>query len=112
MPKAKNSGVQPRKWYRALDIARYFIYKADDDTDADRITNLQLQKLIYYAQGIHLAMYGCPIFKDQIKAWNYGPVVPRVYRLYRKHKANGIPRERSFNPNNVDEALRDFLDEI
>jgi uncharacterized phage-associated protein len=43
------------------------------------ITNLKLQKLLYYAQAWHLAFYGRPLFGERIEAWVHGPVVPPVF---------------------------------
>ncbi|MBL8777063.1 MAG: DUF4065 domain-containing protein [Acidimicrobiales bacterium] len=36
---------------------------------------MKLQKLLYYAQGWHLAWYGRPLFAERIEAWEMGPVV-------------------------------------
>lgn len=43
------------------------------------ITNLQLQKILYYVQGYFLKDYGYPAFDADIEAWQYGPVVPEAY---------------------------------
>lgn len=45
----------------------------------DIITNLQLQKVLYYVQGYFLKKYGYPAFDAYIEAWQYGPVVPEAY---------------------------------
>lgn len=39
---------------------------------------MQLQKLLYYAQAWSLAWDGTPLFSDRIEAWRMGPVVPSV----------------------------------
>ncbi len=39
-----------------FDVAKYFLAQADEDA-GDLISNLKLQKLVYYAQGFHLALY-------------------------------------------------------
>jgi len=96
--------------YSALDVANYFLFKAERDEEL--LSNLKLQKLIYYAQGIHLAYCGRPIFKDIIKAWAYGPVVPALYKAYKQYGAGGIPVDESFNPKSIDKNMREFLDEI
>ena len=96
--------------YSALDIANYFLFKAGQEEEL--LSNLKLQKLVYYAQGIHLAYYGKPIFKDVIKAWTFGPVIPTLYNAYKEHGASGISVPESFNPKNIDKKMRDFLDEI
>lgn len=65
----------------AQDVARFFIqYYNDNDLP---ITNLMLNKLLYFAQGHCLAEYGRPLFAEPIEAWEYGPVVPAVYREYK-----------------------------
>ncbi len=51
-------------------------------------TPLQLIKLAYLAHGWHLAFYGEPLFKDNVEAWEYGPVFPHLYREVR-HFRNG-----------------------
>lgn len=48
------------------------------------VDNLKLQKLLYYCQGVHLVAYKKPLFDTPIEAWRYGPVVPNLYRKYKK----------------------------
>ena len=66
------------------DIADYFL--ACGNEFGDSITNLRLQKLVYYAQAWYLANYGKPIFSTDFEAWVHGPVIPA---LYHKYKTNG-----------------------
>ena len=65
----------------AHDIAKFIIQKSQTP-----ISNLKLQKLLYYAQGWHLGIYEEPIFTEQIQAWIHGPVVPAVFQTYREFK--------------------------
>ena len=44
-----------------------------------QVTNLKLQKTLYYVQGYYLARFGKPLFADEIVNWAYGPVVPEAY---------------------------------
>lgn len=45
------------------------------------ITNLQLQKILYIAHMIHMGRTGQPLIDDEyFEAWDYGPVLPSVYR--------------------------------
>lgn len=48
----------------------------------DLISNLKLQKLLYYCQGIHLGEYDKPMFENSIKRWYCGPVVERIFYKY------------------------------
>ena len=58
----------------AIDVANELIRVAHENGKS--ISNMKLQKLLYLAQGIHLALEnGAPLFEDTIEAWKYGPVV-------------------------------------
>lgn len=59
-------------------------------TDVEYLTNLKLQKLLYYAQGCYLALYDKPLFKEPILAWGYSPVVESVYDTYKHNRYDGI----------------------
>jgi uncharacterized phage-associated protein len=39
------------------------------------VGDVKLHKLLYYAQGHHLAAFGEPLFGETISAWDMGPVV-------------------------------------
>lgn len=65
----------------ASEFAKYFIASFQRKNKA--ISNLKLQKLLYYAQAWHLALYDRPLFSDDIEAWVHGPVVRQVFREYR-----------------------------
>jgi uncharacterized phage-associated protein len=54
------------------------------------ITNLKLQKLLYYAQAWNLVFTGDPLFDDAFEAWVHGPVVPRVFRRFKEYRWNVI----------------------
>ena len=75
--------------YKALDIANKIISKTDLE-HGDTISNLKLQKMMYYQQGFHLAYFGTPLFAEDIVAWQYGPVVPYVYKEYKSFESNSI----------------------
>lgn len=79
--------------YKAIDIAKKLIKMADDDiaNGGDNITNLKLQKLLYYQQGYHLAAFDTPLFDESVEAWIYGPVVPVVYDYFQPYGATSLP---------------------
>jgi uncharacterized phage-associated protein len=69
----------------AYEAAKYIIKSLPVD-------NLKLQKLLYYSQAVHLVLYNkTPLFPEEIEAWDYGPVVPEVYRKYKTHGFDTIP---------------------
>lgn len=61
----------------AIDIAKYIINKCNVENNP--ISNLQLQKILYYIQRDFLKKYNIILFNDSIEAWRFGPVVPEVY---------------------------------
>jgi uncharacterized phage-associated protein len=95
----------------ALDVAGYFLAQKDEDA-GELISNLKIQKLLYYAQGYHLAIYNKPLFHDDIEAWTHGPVVPEVYHRFKSFGDGDIPRPESLNFDKFDAQTREFLDEI
>lgn len=79
---------------KARDVAEYLLQLSD--TETNDITNLKLQKLVYYAQGFHLAMYDKPLFADPIEAWQYGPVVSELYHAYKQNGSQIITPTDSY----------------
>lgn len=73
---------------KALDVAYYFLLKANKE--GDLITNLKLQKLLYYAQVWYLVNFDKPLFDDNLYAWDLGPVVKEVYLQFKQHKGHPI----------------------
>lgn len=73
-----------------FDVANYFLVLVDREA-GDSITQLKLQKLIYFAQGIHLALFDKALFEEEIKAWKHGPVVPALRSIFGNFRDNVIP---------------------
>ena len=46
------------------------------------ISQLKLQKMVYFAHGYHLSQFGRPLIIEDIEAWKFGPVVPDIYIQY------------------------------
>jgi uncharacterized phage-associated protein len=74
--------------YSANDIAKYAINRCSEA--GSPISNLQLQKILYYIQGYFLAVFNTSAFEDEIYAWRLGPVVPDVYYNYNYFGADSI----------------------
>ncbi|GHT67147.1 hypothetical protein AGMMS50239_29810 [Bacteroidia bacterium] len=80
--------------YKVLDIANKIIKIASDNDAGELVSNMKLQKLLYYQQGFHLAYFsGKPLFEENIEAWMYGPVVPSIYEKYKTEGSNGLNYE-------------------
>jgi uncharacterized phage-associated protein len=96
--------------YSALTVAKHFLSIPDDDS-GELVSNLKLQKLLYYAQGLAVGMNGPdePLFADKVYAWKHGPVVKTVYTHYSGAGGGPLPREV---PPKIDGDTRDFLNEV
>ena len=84
--------------YNAIDIAKKIVCRTDVE-HGDTISNLKLQKLLYYMQGFHLAYFNAPFFNEPIEAWTFGPVVPVVFQEFKRYK------QRAINPANYSDEL-------
>ena len=93
--------------YRAIELSKYIVSKCIDD--GFPISNLQLQKILYYIQRDFLRI-GKPAFPDAIEAWQFGPVVPNVYYYYCGFGAMpiSIPEEKPW----ISIADRPIIDKI
>ena len=74
---------------KAADVACFFIDIANRSEEGS-MTNLQLNKLLYYAQGCSIQRTGMPLFPEVIEAWKHGPVVSDVYHTYKVCGKNPI----------------------
>ena len=72
---------------KSIDVANTFISRHGG---THCITNLKLNKLVFYAQVESLKKFGVPLFPDEIQAWGYGPVEPNVYRAFKKYGRGAI----------------------
>lgn len=96
---------------KAYDVSLYFLFLAGRENAGDTISNLKIQKMLYYAQGHYLAIFGKPLFDDPIEAWDYGPVVKAIYDKFKKYGRLAIDFNEleNFNASLYDETHLDIL---
>lgn len=103
-------------------VANYFIKKAQEAQCTD-LTQMKLQKLVYYAYGWYLGLSGSKLFAEPIQAWRYGPVVESLRGEFRDFGRDPITRPAQdivyqdghfvdVTPSIDDPHLADFLDRI
>eukprot|EP00826_Nyctotherus_ovalis_P042107 TRINITY_DN4299_c0_g1_i16.p2 TRINITY_DN4299_c0_g1~~TRINITY_DN4299_c0_g1_i16.p2 ORF type:complete len:120 (+),score=6.22 TRINITY_DN4299_c0_g1_i16:161-520(+) len=101
--------------YKAKDIANWFLaYNQSKivDNGADEITNLKMQKLLYYAQGTYLALKDEKLFDEDLVAWTHGPVVKEIYYDFCQYKSGGIKCVQINNeikPSDIDKETQGIL---
>ncbi len=95
----------------AAAVAAYFLATQPEDS-GEGISNLKLQKMCYYAQGFHLALFGSPLFKEDIQAWAHGPVVPSLYHAYKEYGDDPVPAPECIDLAAYDTDTRALLDDV
>ena len=72
-----------------MEVAHQIIFEASKKCIED-LTNLKLQKLIYFSNISSMCISGSCLFDDNIQAWDLGPVVSCVYGSYKHYKDSPI----------------------
>ena len=88
--------------------------------NVDNITNLRLQKLLFFCYGIYGCMYNEKLFSSKIYAWQYGPVITDVYHEFKNHgqslittRINIAKEENDLNiPNLVEKKDNNYIQAI
>lgn len=91
----------------ALDIANYLIYLMS--SSCDDLSNMKLNKLLYYAQGHCLQKTGVVMFSDPIEAWEHGPIVTSVYHKYKSYGDSHISEFNTDDLNKLPDEYKDIL---
>ena len=96
----------------AKEVAEYLLFLDSKDDDTEGISNLKLQKLLYYAQGYFVALYNKNLFNEEIEAWMHGPVVPEIYREYKSHGKKSIPPPENVDINAFTTEEQEIIDDV
>lgn len=97
--------------YSAMDIADYVVKRCAERRQP--VSNLQLQKILYYIQLNFFKDFDKCAFSDDIQAWRHGPVVKEVYYKYNifgRHKI--IPQVKHSKSNLFLTKHRNLIDQV
>ena len=89
-------------------IANWFIRRARGD-HGRALTPMQLQKLVYFAHGWAMALHRDPLIRDEVQAWEFGPVIPSLYRALAQWGADPVTDEIEAAP---DQELMPYEEEV
>ena len=79
--------------YDVRDVANVILEFADERRL--ELTNLALQKLLYFVHGWFYSIYEQPLIKNKFEAWQHGPVQRVVYDQFKSFKSGGIKGVRA-----------------
>lgn len=82
--------MSPMPPYDARSVANLLLDVAQERFGRPAITNLALQKLLYFAHGHFLVRTSKPLVTGSFEAWTYGPVHPAIYREFKNAGAEPI----------------------
>lgn len=77
--------------YSAAAVANAFIDIAANN--GFYLTNLKLQKLVYFAHGWYLAFTDTPLIDDEVQSWKYGPVIQSLYYELKHYGSDPITKK-------------------
>lgn len=89
--------------YEAIVIAMYIVDHCF--RSGTPISNLRLQKLLYFVQGQSYIKNDDCIIDEDFYAWPYGPVIPTVY--YKYCGFAGAPIRMAYDPGSIKIAEKD-----
>lgn len=75
--------------YDSRTIANFLLKLAKEKNDG-ALTPMQLIKLVYIAHGWMLGLYNKSLIKDEVQAWQYGPVIPQLYDAVRSYRGKPV----------------------
>lgn len=87
--------------YDVIDIS-FYIVEYSNRIDSP-ISNLKLQKLLYYSKAASLVEYGRKCFNAKIMAWEFGPVVVEAYQYFKEYGRDTIPNQKDFKKIKLDD---------
>lgn len=96
----------------ALAIARYLLHLAARGEEPELLTQMHVHKLLYYAQGWHLASYGKLLYAERLEAWQHGPVVADVYPTFKRYTDGPIPGSEANDGSQLTPIERCLLDAV
>lgn len=74
--------------YPAKAVANEFLELARKD--GKQLTQMQLQKLVYFAYGWYLAITGQRLIDERVEAWQWGPVIPSIYKEFKRFGSSPV----------------------
>lgn len=109
--------LRPEAGFDVRAVANFVLQIAQEERK--QVSNLSLNKILYFLHAAYLRRYNRPLVSAKIEAWDHGPVFREVYHQFKKFGRNTIEeRAKQLNPvtgayvesfTNFEEDERDFL---
>jgi len=106
--------------YDAREVANFILDVCENN--GRKVSNLALQKIVYFCHVWSLIELGRPLVKHSFEAWEYGPVLPYLYREFKEFDRSPIVRrairldpisgEKRIAVYDFEDSMKDFLNGI
>jgi uncharacterized phage-associated protein len=83
--------------FTAFAIANEFLAIAGKDNS--QLSPMKIQKLVFYAHGWCLALTEHPLISERFEAWDWGPVVPKLYGVLKVYGNEPVDKPISYIAN-------------
>lgn len=94
------------------DVIADTFLNLDQQSDKPDMTQMKLNKLMYFAQAQYLASTGQRLFDDRIEAFKHGPVVPSMRRRFRGYDKNILSEVCCFDEPRLPSDVEEFIEGI
>lgn len=76
------------------------------------LTPLQIIKLTYIAHGWTLALLDRPLVDERAEAWQYGPVLPKLYQAVKEYRSLTIGDVPGATNETIDQDASNIIDQV
>lgn len=94
----------------ALDVANYIIDLSQKT--GEPVTNMKLQKLLFYSYAWYMVETGKKLFDDEVVAWKYGPVIVAAYHAYEQYGADTIKEADDGDPDKLNSLAKEIIEDV
>lgn len=99
---------------KAIEVAKYLIWLGQNERPDEPLylTPMQVQKILFYAQGWTVAEWDKPLFDDDLEAWTEGPVVDQVWRVFKAFGPKPITDESHADDSGLSEVEKHMVRQV
>lgn len=101
-------GNKTKSPYDSRIVANTFLSIAADNNKS--LSNMHLQKLVFFAHGYYMALFNRPLVSDRIEAWEFGPVIKDLYHTFKSYGGKPVSAYYSTQDPNTGELVFEMVE--
>lgn len=96
--------------WTSVQIAQYILKKARESNDT--VTPMQILKLVYLCHGWMLGLYSRQLIREDVEAWQYGPVIRYLYDKVKSYRSQAITEDLCDELPTFDKEAENIMDQV